>query len=70
MSDKPRIPAPFTAEQVAALNARQQDGRFHPYTCGSGRRQDEHHLDGEGVLVATEEGWVCPYCDYRQNWAG
>lgn len=60
--------APWTPEQVAALNARQRDGSYHPFTCG-GNRTDANHLDGEGVLVATPDGWVCPYCDYRQNWA-
>lgn len=20
-------------------------------------------------LIATEEGWICPVCDYKQNWA-
>ena len=60
--------APFTEEQVAALNAAQANPNLHPYTCGSGRRTDAAHLDGEGVLVATKTGWVCPYCDYRQDW--
>jgi len=23
----------------------------------------------ETNLVATENGWVCPVCDYKQNWA-
>ena len=63
-----KVQAPRTAEQVAALNRYQQCGDFHPFTCG-GQRQDEFHLDGEGVLLATETGWVCPYCDYRQYWA-
>lgn len=59
----------FTPEQVISLNEYQQAGVFHPFTCGSGNRTDEHHLDGEGILVATEDGWRCPYCDYTQNWA-
>ena len=63
------IYAPWTPTQVAALNRYQQLRQGHPYTCGSGRRTDEHHLDGEGVLVATENGWSCPYCDYTQHWA-
>lgn len=63
------IEAPFTQEQCDALNKRQRDGTFHPYTCGSGRRKDSAHRDGEGVLVATLQGWICPFCDYRQNWA-
>ena len=45
------IKAPFTPEQVAALNRFQQDENGHPFTCANGR--DEKHLDGEGVLVAT-----------------
>jgi hypothetical protein len=60
------IKAPFTREQVNALNSWQQ--RFHPFTCG-GNRKDEKHLDGQGILVATPDGWVCPYCDYKQDWA-
>ena len=63
------ITPPWTDEQVAALNRFQQSGEFHPFTCGSGNRTDEKHLDGEGVLVATRNGWVCPWCDYRQGWA-
>jgi hypothetical protein len=59
----------FTPEQVKCLNLYQKEGRMHPFTCGSGNRTDEHHLDGEGVLVATEEGWKCPYCPYVQDWA-
>lgn len=23
----------------------------------------------ETILVATENGWVCPVCNYTQNWA-
>jgi len=40
---------------------------MHPFTCATGETKKD--LDGEGVLVATPEGWVCPYCDYTQNWA-
>lgn len=59
----------FTSEEVQSLNDYQKSGVFHPFTCGSGRRTDADHLDGEGLLVATENGWVCPYCDFTQNWA-
>ncbi len=64
-----RISAPWKPEYVAKLNRWQQDGTIHPYTCGSGNRTDERHTDGEGRLVATPDGWVCPFCDYRQTWA-
>jgi len=58
---------PWTQEQVDALNHFQNCGHVHPFTCG-GNRTDAHHLDGEGVLIATKDGWKCPYCDYTQNW--
>ena len=57
----------FTPEEVLSLNDYQAAGVMHPFTCGGGRRTE--HPDGEGILVATTKGWVCPFCDYRQNWA-
>jgi hypothetical protein len=63
------IKAPFTPEQVEGLNRWQAADHAHPFTCRSGRRTDSSHLDGEGVLVATERGWHCPFCDYTQDWA-
>jgi hypothetical protein len=62
------IKAPWTPEQVKALNEYQEGGWMHPFTCG-GNNRDANHLDGEGILVATVYGWVCPYCDYEQDWA-
>ena len=58
-----RIETPFTPAQVQALNEYQTIGHFHPFTCGT----DSRH--GGGALVATEAGWICPDCDYTQNWA-
>jgi hypothetical protein len=52
---------PFTESEVEKLNQWQTDGRFHPFTCGS--------ADCREVLVATVDGWVCPKCDYTQDWA-
>jgi len=57
----------FSPEEVFRLNNYQHSGCFHPFTCGSDDRIN--HPDGEGLLVATIYGWICPYCDYRQNWA-
>lgn len=62
------IKAPWTVEQIEALNLYQKSNLLHPYTCG-GNRKDKNHLDGEGILVANENGWVCSYCDYKQDWA-
>lgn len=57
---------------------------IHPFTCpnrGEGIAYDlagaavetgaTHGTEGgdRGILIATEEGWVCPYCGYRQDWA-
>jgi hypothetical protein len=64
------IRAPWTPEQVEGLNRWQMSDYVHPYTCGSGYRTNKDiHPDGEGKLVATANGWVCPNCDYTQDWA-
>jgi hypothetical protein len=57
--------APWTPEQVHALNAFQTRGGMHPFTCGD----DRHGV--VKILVATEQGWRCPdeECNYRQDWA-
>jgi hypothetical protein len=75
LQDSPAL-APWTDEQVVALNAFQTAGRFHPFTCGNDRGDENHRKVAKergdrdfGLLVATKEGWVCPACDYRQNWA-
>lgn len=49
----------FTEDQVASLNAYQDCGRWHPFTCPC----------GSGALKATVDGWVCDKCDYTQDWA-
>jgi hypothetical protein len=57
-----QIFAPWSDEQVAALQRQQRDERFHGYTCGN-----DH--EGDRVLIPTPDGWRCPTCDYRQDWA-
>lgn len=59
--------APWTPEEVQALNRFQSAGRMHPFTC-------PEHTPGSPMLVADEDGWRCsdPYneeCTYRQDWA-
>lgn len=63
ISHPQRIAAPWTAEVVDALNSYQRNGVMHPFTCGV----DSSH--GGGYLLATESGWVCTDCGYRQIWA-
>jgi hypothetical protein len=55
------IKAPWTDEQVARLKAWQENNMVHSYTCGN----DSKHAD----LIPTRDGWVCPDCDYKQDWA-
>lgn len=59
----------FTPEEVLVLNEYQASGMMHPFTCGKDNRNKVTHPDGEGILVATVRGWICPFCDYTQNWA-
>lgn len=59
--------APWTDEEVKRLNEYQQHEYFHPFTCPY-RDNDKHYMN-EGTLIATNNGWVCPFCDYTQNWA-
>jgi hypothetical protein len=58
------IHAPWTPEQVAALNAFQHHGGMHPFTCPA-----DH--PGERILTAHPDGWHCPdsRCRYWQDWA-
>lgn len=57
-----KIKAPWSHQQVERLNAYQESGLLHPFTCAN-----EH--EGDRTLVATVNGWICKHCDYRQNWA-
>jgi hypothetical protein len=68
MSERPRgtVEAPWTPGQVESLNAFQQAGTMHPFTCGSDACPA---VGGRAVLTAREYGWVCLGCDYTQSWA-
>lgn len=62
------IKAPWTMEQVAGLQEWQNCGWVHPFTCGD--RADHPVVNGDkGVLIPTRTGWVCQFCDYKQDWA-
>lgn len=56
----------FTPDQVEHLTAFQTRNDFHPFTCAN--RNDGNHR-GDGILVPTVRGWICQYCDYKQDWA-
>jgi hypothetical protein len=61
VSEAQIVRAPWTPEQVDALNRWQQDKQVHPFTCGG----DECRA----TLYATPDGWRCPMCGYTQTWA-
>ena len=63
------IQAPWTDEQVAALNKYQFSGVMHPFTCG--KPEGLPHTITTEVLIATTDGWICAVkgCSYTQNWA-
>lgn len=60
-----KITAPWNESQVYALQRWQAGTIFplpvHPYTCGN----DSNHQ----LLIPLTSGWVCPDCDYTQDWA-
>ncbi len=62
MKDYDFVRAPWTSEQVDALNRWQRLGYVHEFTCNN-----DH--PGDRTLFATLNGWVCAHCDYRQDWA-
>ena len=70
-ADESLLLAPiWTPEQVIMLLTRQNNQQLHPYTCpnhGDGKHiSDDSSYD---VLLPTVNGWICPFCDYRQTWA-
>ena len=65
-----RISGPFNADAVETLAHNQMSGVLHPFTCPN--RGDGSHREAygdKGALVATVRGWICPFCDYTQDWA-
>ncbi len=64
--------APWTDEEVAALNRYQHSGKFHSFTCGLWEMTRKTTKEDCGwLLVATNAGWVCSRkgCPYQQFWA-
>ena len=63
----------WTQEKIDELNSNQKSGKFHPLTCDRKSKNCEinvtprnYHKDG--ILIATENGWICPCGSYKQNW--
>jgi hypothetical protein len=65
------VKAPFTDAQVEKLKEYQASGKFHPFTCcSSGTEKNCHRINGkgEGLLIPSNKGWVCPCGEITQNW--
>jgi len=60
--ERDTVEAPWTDEQVDALNRWQQCGHVHEFTC-------PNHHKASRVLEAKNDGWHCPGCTYTQTWA-
>jgi len=59
-----------TSDEVLAANLNQTARRFHPFTCPNRSDGEHRNFNGDkGALVATRRGWICPWCDYTQDWA-
>lgn len=56
-----KIEAPWTKQQVEGLQRYQENDFYHEYTCGG--------EDCGSTLVPTINGWVCQFCNYKQDWA-
>lgn len=66
-----RVEAPFTKEQLENIKNFQNGGGFHPFTCCSPKNISECQRvsgENEGILIPTEQGFVCPCGKYKQNW--
>lgn len=60
----------FTPKEVAALMKSQLNFQRHPFTCANrGDGNHERVFNDLGVLIPTVRGWICPFCDYTQDWA-
>lgn len=60
----------ITKEDIDILNQHQNSGRFHPYTCCSYNGCERDKQPNWGQLIATEDGWVCPCGNYKQEYKG
>lgn len=53
-----------------ALNRAQWAGWLPAFACPNHSAHPPASQDVElGIMVATDTGWQCPQCDYRQDWA-
>lgn len=59
-------------QDLEAINTQQRSGKVHPYTCDRRAlecevRNNPRDYSKDGVLIATEKGWICPCGKYTQE---
>lgn len=57
-------------EEIYEMNKRQHEGRYHPYTCCGFDNCVRSEQTDNGILIATEQFWVCPCGKYTQEYRG
>lgn len=68
----------ITQEQIDKNNDFQRSGKFHPLTCcGPSEFKEEcfrinnigkDYYEKEGILISTEDCWICPCGKYKQKY--
>ncbi len=76
--------SPAQVQQLNEYQCGFGSGRYHPFTClhrehGVIFTADAGRMEGKpthevvsghrGLLIATPNGWLCPYCGYAMDWA-
>jgi hypothetical protein len=66
----------FTPDEVVNLDHYQRSEQqwakqpMHPFTCPNRGNGQHRTMGGDlGALIPTVRGWICPFCDYTQDWA-
>lgn len=60
----------ISKEQIENLQKRQDNHRYHPYTCCSFDNCERNKQPNYGALIPTEDGWICPCGKYKQDYRG
>lgn len=65
------LKAPWSSEVIQNPAQIQSGERYgHPYNCiNRGDRKHRDNGNDRGCLVPTSQEWICPDCEYTQDWA-
>ena len=54
--------------KISKLQEQQDNPRYHGYTCCSYNGCERHKQPNLGVLIPTEDYWICPCGKYKQEY--